>query len=185
MGDGLSMDVSKFRMAFIEAFGDRKIADYAKSKGVSQQLARRRFDLGTPIEECFAPAHESLYKKAVAVGMNPSLAYYRTRVLGMTEEEALSAPVRRGKRTPEETREYLRIRRRVKMGLTEEQAKLPREELVRLGLLKPRGYSKKQYKIGDETLAEFCRRLGLKYNSVFVYYKRNGEERTKEHYDRR
>lgn len=183
MSDGRK--ISKFKQAFTEAFGDVSVSEYAKSKGVSAQLARRRFVLGTPIQDCFAPARESLYKKAEAIGMNPSLAYYRTRVLGMSEKEALEAPVRCRKRTPEETREHARIRRYMRLGLTEEQAKLTREDLVRLGLLKPRGYSEKQYKIGGETLSDFCRRLKLKYNSVFVYYKRNGAERTKEHYDRR
>lgn len=127
---------------------------------------------------------KALYRIAAENGMSAALLWYRVRRAGMTVEEALATPVRNGKRTPEEiSKGYRMYYLKKKVGLTDEQCRLPDEELRRLGLIQPRGIRRDaQIKIGDETLCEYAKRKNIKYPTAYQYYKRHGIEKMKEYY---
>ena len=102
--------------------------------------------------------------------------YYYRRKKGMSHEEALE--VKKMKRTSEDIAKQQRRRQRLARGVPEALVDLPKKELVKLGYLK--GGTK--IFLHSEPIKDFCEKRGLKYNSVYVFIKRNGIEKAEEKY---
>ena len=71
---------------------------------------------------------------------------------------------KRPKKTYEERRDEIRIRNRLRNGYSEEIARLSKEEFAKI-------YSQKTglHFIGKYNLGYVCKKLGIKYNTVFAY----------------
>ena len=102
--------------------------------------------------------------------------YYYRRKKGMSHEEALER--KKPIRTSEDiARQQLR-RQRLARGVPEELVDLPKNELFELGYLK----NGTKIFLNGEPLKDFCKKRGLKYNSVYVFIKRHGIEKAEEKY---
>lgn len=108
-------------------------------------------------------------------GITCNTYYYRRRK-GMSHEEALECKKR--KRTSEDIAKQQRRRQRLARGVPEELVDLPKKELVKLGYLK----DGTKIFLNGESIKDFCEKRGLKYNSVYVFIKRNGIEKAEEKY---
>lgn len=102
--------------------------------------------------------------------------YYYRRKKGMSHEEALE--YKRPKQTAEDIVKQQRIRQRLARGVPEELVDLPKNELFELGYLK----NGTKIFLHGEPLKDFCKKRGLKYNSVYVFIKRHGIEKAEEKY---
>ena len=102
--------------------------------------------------------------------------YYHRRKKGMSHEEALE--YKRQKRTAEDIVKQQRIRQRLARGVPEELVELPKKELIKLGYFKDRT----KFFLHGEPIKDFCKKRGLKYNSVYVFIKRHGIEKAEEKY---
>ena len=103
-------------------------------------------------------------------------AYYYRRKKGKSHEEALEH--KRQKRKEEDIAKRQRRLKRLERGVPEELLDLTKQELTKLGYLKDRT----KIFIFGENLKDFCKRRGLKYNSVYVFIKRHGIEKAEEYY---
>ena len=102
--------------------------------------------------------------------------YYYRRKKGMSHEEALER--KKPIRTSEDiARQQLR-RQRLARGVPEELVDLPKNELFKLGYLK----NGTKIFLHGEPIKDFCKKRGLKYNSVYVFIKRHGIEKAEEKY---
>ena len=108
-------------------------------------------------------------------GITCNTYYYRRRK-GMSHEEALECKKR--KRTPEDIAKQQRRRQRLARGVPKELVDLPKKELIKLGYLK----NGTKIFLNGEPLNDFCKKRGLKYNSVYVFIKRHGIEKAEEKY---
>ena len=102
------------------------------------------------------------------------------RVLaGMSIEDALNTPLWTKGILPESYVERQRIYQRIKSGIPVEHASLSKEELKKLGYFK----TGNRMMIGNETIQDFCKRLGLKTNTVYTYILRHSIEEALRHFD--
>ena len=108
-------------------------------------------------------------------GITCNTYYYRRRK-GMTHEEALEG--KKQKRTSEDIVKQQRIRQRLLRGVPKELADLPKRKLIELGYLK----DGTKIFLHGEPIKDFCKKRGLKYNSVYVFIKRHGIEKAEEKY---
>ena len=108
-------------------------------------------------------------------GITCNTYYYRRRK-GMSHEEALEG--KKMKRTSEDIAKQQRRRQRLARGVPEELVDLPKKELVKLGYLK----DGTKIFLHGEPIKDVCEKRGLKYNSVYVFIKRNGIEKAEEKY---
>ena len=108
-------------------------------------------------------------------GITYNTYYYRRRK-GMSHEEALEC--KKKKRTSKDIAKQQRRRQRLARGVPEELVDLPKNELFELGYLK----NGTKIFLHGEPLKDFCKKRGLKYNSVYVFIKRHGIEKAEEKY---
>ena len=108
-------------------------------------------------------------------GITCTTYYYRRRK-GKTHEEALES--KKPIRTVEDIARQQRRRQRLARGVPEELVDLPKNELFELGYLK----NGTKIFLHGEPLKDFCKKRGLKYNSVYVFIKRHGIEKAEEKY---
>ena len=108
-------------------------------------------------------------------GITCNTYYYRRRK-GMSHEEALER--KKKKRTSEDIAKQQRRRQRLARGVPEELVDLPKNELFKLGYLK----NGTKIFLHGEPIKDFCKKRGLKYNSVYVFIKRHGIEKAEEKY---
>ena len=102
--------------------------------------------------------------------------YYYRRKKGMSHEEALER--KKPIRTSEDIAKQQRRRQRLARGVPEELVDLPKNELFKLGYLK----NGTKIFLHGEPIKDFCKKRGLKYNSVYVFIKRHGIEKAEEKY---
>ena len=102
--------------------------------------------------------------------------YYYRRKKGMSHEEALES--KKPRRTVEDIARQQRRRQRLARGVPEELVDLPKNDLFELGYLK----NGTKIFLHGEPLKDFCKKRGLKYNSVYVFIKRHGIEKAEEKY---
>lgn len=98
---------------------------------------------------------------------------------GMSIEEALNTPLYAKGVLPEDFIAEQRIRQRVKRGIPAEYANLSKKELYDLGYLG----RFERIMLGNETIQDFCKRLGLKTNTVYTYILRHSIEEALRHFN--